>query len=61
MQMRFKGCEQLENTRKVEERGETFVVVVEKWGLSIFIHENADRGVFRLKYVCGKKQISAIA
>lgn len=61
MQMRIKCCEQFENTRKVEERGETFVAVAQKWGLSIFIHENADRGGFLLKYVCGKKQISVIA
>lgn len=55
MQMHIKGCEQFENTWKVEERGETFVVVAQKWGLSIFIHETADRGVFVLKYVCRKK------
>lgn len=54
MQMRIKGCEQFENTPKVEERGETFSQshTNEVW---------ADRGVFLLKYVCGKKQISVIA
>lgn len=52
MQMRIKGCEQPQNTRKVEERGETFVAVAQKRGLSVFIHESAERGLFLSKYVC---------